>query len=564
MRRKLSRSLSFLVLVIVALVTADFSSFTHPSYSASAKAEIDDSVRPIVFVHGMSGSGAQFQSQAMRFTSNGYPAHYIAAHEYNSTEAIGGGGRDGRYDRLDQLIDQLLNETGADQIDLIGHSLGTAEMIGYLESSPERAEKVAHYVNVDGRTSEHLPGGVPTLALWAEIGGAEGREIVGAKNVIIPGQAHTEVTTSKESFVEMYRFFNDKEPATNEILAETGQITLAGKASLFPQNVTPGQATVEIYEINRKTGQRLKDSSDATYPIGENGDWGPFEAKSGSSYEFVLVREGAANHHFYFEPFIRSDNMIRLLTSPPTGGMSDLMDVSDEHSSLVIQRNMEFFGEGAHQDSLKINGENIVNEHNAPISKRLISYFVFDEDADQESNLTVPVASIDALPFLTGVDLFIPASRPPEGTISLELLSRASDGIKQVINLPNWASEKDRVSILFNDFTTDVLNEIEDPIDEDDNDKDKDKDKDDEQKPGSDDDDGKKDDEDETPKNGDDTDKDKTTNENDKKIGSNGKESEGKELANTATNMYTYLLIGALITIASLAFLIYRRKRAIE
>jgi triacylglycerol esterase/lipase EstA (alpha/beta hydrolase family) len=36
-------------------------------------------LRPVVFVHGSSGSGAQYESQAMRFASNGYPASYVRA-----------------------------------------------------------------------------------------------------------------------------------------------------------------------------------------------------------------------------------------------------------------------------------------------------------------------------------------------------------------------------------------------------------------------------------------------------------------------------------------------------
>ncbi|TMA78950.1 MAG: hypothetical protein E6J72_12730, partial [Deltaproteobacteria bacterium] len=32
---------------------------------------------PVLFVHGIEGSGAQFESQALRFESNGYPATWI-------------------------------------------------------------------------------------------------------------------------------------------------------------------------------------------------------------------------------------------------------------------------------------------------------------------------------------------------------------------------------------------------------------------------------------------------------------------------------------------------------
>jgi len=42
---------------------------------------------PILFVHGIEGSGAQFESQAMRFESNGYAASWIDEVDYNSTRA---------------------------------------------------------------------------------------------------------------------------------------------------------------------------------------------------------------------------------------------------------------------------------------------------------------------------------------------------------------------------------------------------------------------------------------------------------------------------------------------
>ena len=67
---------------------------------------------------------------------------------------------------LDALIAELQAETGAAQVDLIGHSLGTTVSHNFL-ATPERAANVAHYVNIDGRTAAAPPGGVPTLALWA-------------------------------------------------------------------------------------------------------------------------------------------------------------------------------------------------------------------------------------------------------------------------------------------------------------------------------------------------------------------------------------------------------------
>jgi triacylglycerol esterase/lipase EstA (alpha/beta hydrolase family) len=134
--------------------------------AAQAHPPLPVTVRPIIFVHGFSGSGSQFETQSKRFASNGYPAESIESHEYDSTFA--GQTPAQVYTGLDERVSRLLAQTGAGQVDLLAHSLGTSLMQAYLNSSPARAAKVAHYVNLDGATAAAPPGGVPTLALWGE------------------------------------------------------------------------------------------------------------------------------------------------------------------------------------------------------------------------------------------------------------------------------------------------------------------------------------------------------------------------------------------------------------
>ncbi len=90
--------------------------------------------RPVIFVHGFVGSGGQFETQAMRFTSNGYRSSLIAVEEYDSlftsttTADV--------WNDLDALIARLLAKSHADKVDLVGHSLGTAISQGYLGTRP--------------------------------------------------------------------------------------------------------------------------------------------------------------------------------------------------------------------------------------------------------------------------------------------------------------------------------------------------------------------------------------------------------------------------------------------
>ena len=418
------------------------------------------SYHPIIFIHGGSGSASQFESQAMRFTSNGFPQEYLFAYEYDSSYEINT--RDDILAGLDEFVAEVIEKTGAEKVDIMGHSHGTTIMHDYLgrPEGPERADNIAHYVNIDGRTASEPPAGVSTLAIWAGRG-SPGREIVGAVNVTLENQTHIQSATSPEAFYEMYKFLIGEPPQTTDVVAAPwGNIRLAGRAVLFPENIGVDGTTLKIYEISGYTGQRIRKKPEAVYEIDDSGNWGPFKAKVGQRYEFVLVREGS-NHHFYKEPFIRSDYFIRLLTSPVGGGIARYMHYDDDQSNIVVLRDKEVWGDqGVENDILAINGVNVVNEAICPISERISSIFVYDYEADNESYLEAPIwlFTLPAFHFITGVDLYLPATDPPEERIRLTLIPRGGNGMMQVINIPNWPSTTDRVSVQFNDFVqSDVI-----------------------------------------------------------------------------------------------------------
>jgi pimeloyl-ACP methyl ester carboxylesterase len=419
-------------------------------------------IKPIIFVHGSGGSGAQFESDSMRFTSNGYPQNLLFAFEYDtgtpSTENM-----TERVLRLDTFVDTVLISTGADKVYLMGHSLGTYVSQTYL-AVPARAAKVAKYVNIDGATAGALPGGVPTLALWATKGWSynPANQIVGATNVFIPNQTHVQIATSAESFVEMYKFFLGTIPATSNILSEScDQIQLAGRAMLYPQGRGVGDATLDIWEVNGGTGARIGAVPKATYTLSGNGfydgAWGPFTTRCGVQYEFVLYRAGLRPHHFYFEPFVRDNYFVRLLTSPP-GGIGDLMERNMNSAALVITRNKEFWGDqGTNNDVLALNGTNVINAATCPLIKvpgstGVIGIFAYDRYLNGLTDLSAPIPTFFAVGFMTGVDIYMPAADPPTGTISLVLTPRGGGGGTQVINMLNWASLNHSVSAPFNDY----------------------------------------------------------------------------------------------------------------
>jgi pimeloyl-ACP methyl ester carboxylesterase len=432
-----------LALLAAALVLTGLSATAAPAHQRHRDP------RPVIFVHGFSGSGSQFETQARRLASNGYPAESIEAHEYDSLFAVNT--VEQVFAALDQRIARLLARTGADRVDLLGHSLGTTLMQAYLRSSPQRAATVAHYVNLDGAASTSLPGGVPTLAVWGE--GSTARTIVGATNVYFSGQAHTQVVTSRETFAEIYRFFTGRAPRTSDVVAQPpGRVFLSGRAVLFPSNVGVSNARLEVYEVHPSTGARKGWRPKAVFRLDGDGSWGPFRASGSAHYEFAIVREGAATHHLYYQPFRRTDRLIRLLTSVPGEGLAANVEVSDRHTAMVVNRQKEWWGDqGTGSDSLTIDGTQVLNAANSPRTKRVIGIFAYDAGVDQATDLTAPIPVFFAQPFITGMDVYVPAN-PPGRTIHVVARPRDGNGHVDTINIPNWRSSEHRVTVQFDDY----------------------------------------------------------------------------------------------------------------
>jgi pimeloyl-ACP methyl ester carboxylesterase len=392
--------------------------------------------RPAIFVHGSAGSAMQFRVQAKRLASNGYPAGIVEAHEYDSPSIVTI--LQQVWAGLDARIERLLALTGSDQVDLLAHSLGTYVTQGYLNSTPERAARVAHYVNLDGRPAAALPGGVPTLAIWGE--GDPARTVTGATNVYLPAQSHTQTVSSPESFREIFRFLCGREPHTTAVRAARVAY-VSGRAVLFPSNAGVTDASLEIYRISPRTGRRKGRAIRAT--VAADGAFGPVALAPHERYEFALLREGQSAHHFYFEPFRRSDSFVRLLSSRPGEGLGGLVDTSDRHTALTLGRQKEWWGgEGDH---LWINGQDILNPATAPHNRRVIGVFAFDDGSDGVSDLSAPLPEFIAQTFISGVDLFVPASLGA----TVRIVAQERGGGRTALPVPAWPSSGHRISVEF-------------------------------------------------------------------------------------------------------------------
>ena len=419
----------------------------------------EERVRPVVFVHGLAGSGSQYQTQALRFASNGYPEDMVHAFEYStaSTLAVIGAATGSQASRLDALIDDLLATHDKDQVYLACHSLGVTVCSNYL-GDPERAAKVAGFVGIDGATNENCPGDVPCMGVFVN----EASEL-GDNNLYLPGEAHVQVATSEASFAGQFEFFTGVVPERTEILPVEGDVSVSGRAVLFPANTGAEGTTLNVWSIDPDTGARLENEPLATADIDASGRWGPFDLQAGEHYEFQLLRPGRAEHHFYRQPFLRNSSLVRFNTSAAGSDIEANTHTGPDHAALVISRDMEWWGDrGEETDRLEIAttsalwpDEEAFDVMSSISANSVIGIHVHDAESYPAITTGELLPYFPSQPFQSGVDVNMPATSPADGVITITSYPRGDSSRPQVFNVPNRPSLDHRVSLTFNDFVQD-------------------------------------------------------------------------------------------------------------
>ena len=409
----------------------------------------DDEALPIVFVHGFAGSAQQFQSQAQRFVMNGYPAERLRAYEHDGVATDIPGFVAG----LDEMIDEARETFGTEKVFLMGHSRGTAVSSQYL-SDAARAAKVEKYVALDGAGCEGVS--VPCVAP------AQTTNTRPGQTDPLPGQKHVEVATSKESFVVQFKHFFGREPKLIDIVKQNAPVVISGRAVNFPANTGREGITLEHWELD-ENGKRVGSDPKAKFELGADGAWGPVTVDPDKHYEQVLLSPDMPNqHHFYAQPFLRSSQFVRLLSGPADADSRVHTNTSEHHAALVLIRMREWTGDDKVEVSTKSESgdqeaKNIITADvgNAASMRPPISIFVHDDTATPEVSSLLLLDWFPMQPFQTGVDLFIPANETPDGTITLLNIPRGDTAKPQTIRIPNWASSKHTLTVMFDDYPRD-------------------------------------------------------------------------------------------------------------
>ena len=227
--------------------------------------------------------------------------------------------------------------------------------------------------------------------------------------------------------------------------------------------------------------------------VDATGNFGPWSVNPLRRYEIAVTRQapdGPRYQHFYFEPWIRSDYLVRLNISPIGSALSEAIRAnSGPHAGVSISRQKEWWGNNdvdadqrrrarRHDDRaapshgfvgrlfcVLLGGYfpqlcdveplgNIATPGTAPYAASTIAMIAFDVGADGVSDTSTLV---NLGPFLSGIDAYMPApDADPNGVVTFHLDARREPR-DQVISTPNWPMDGNHfMSVIFREWTQNI------------------------------------------------------------------------------------------------------------
>jgi triacylglycerol lipase len=386
-----ARSLPLLLLLILAACAA---------FQPAAEQQ-----PPIVFVHGNGDTAALWETTIWRFESNGYERKLLHAVDFSNPLARNEDAKPQalrsstaeQVAELAQKVADVRKFTGRDKVVLVGNSRGGNAIRNYLKNGGGAAY-VSHailsgavnhgvYDWEETRGSEfngkgafltqlnagpdEVVAGVRFMTIRSDSNdkyaqpdgmflgkpgrpthvGYDGPALKGAENVVIPKIDHRETAFGPLAFAQMYRFITGHPPARTDIAPEV-QVVLNGKVNDMPggvpTNLPVAGARVEIYQVSATTGARGGTAVHAKTTAAD-GIWGPFTAKQGAYYEFVIQVPGHAITHIYRSPFPRSSDIVHLRPADFAKGDATAGSV------VTMTRPRGYFGHG--RDTFLLDGK---------------------------------------------------------------------------------------------------------------------------------------------------------------------------------------------------------------
>jgi len=107
--------------------------FITVNRAINVRSDAGSSQNPILFVHGWYGNAGGFYSMMDRFYFDGWPLEILKAFTFSVSGDYSSAGNIINAEYINNWVDDVLNKTGAEKVDIIAHSMGGLSSRYYIK-----------------------------------------------------------------------------------------------------------------------------------------------------------------------------------------------------------------------------------------------------------------------------------------------------------------------------------------------------------------------------------------------------------------------------------------------